>query len=422
MFDIQQGVAICIFIKNSKIISKQIFHADLYGERDVKYAWLDKHNITNVNWKEVKPESPDYFFYPVDVLLRNQYETFWKITDIFPVSSVGVVTGRDELVLGNTKQELINNLKTFGDRNFSDEEVKKQFNLTDNGHWNVKEAREHFHTVNNWEKSIVRINYRPFDLRWLYYDDFFLERSRKAAMENILASGNLCLIFTRSISGGKQFNHVFCSNNGVLGRFYPDSACITYFSPLYTYKRVSQFGEYTKQVNINPEFLASLRKSLQKEVSPEETFYYIYAVLYSNQYRAKYLDYLKVDFPRIPVVKDLKLFDSLVLIGKQLVDLHLMKYKLESNITYSVCGSNVVTSVKFHNGCVYINKDQFFGGISRDTWDFDIGTCRILQNWLKTRKGKELTVTEIEFFMQIVEVIEKTFGCMHQIGAIPFIE
>lgn len=105
IFDIKQGVAIGIFIKNKKFKEKKVYYADLWGLRDDKYRWLDKHTIDNVEWQEVKPASPYYFFVPRDTALEEEYNKFWKITDIFSVSNVGIVTARDHFTIKWTPEE-----------------------------------------------------------------------------------------------------------------------------------------------------------------------------------------------------------------------------------------------------------------------------------------------------------------------------
>ncbi|RLF77866.1 DNA methyltransferase, partial [Thermococci archaeon] len=106
VFDIRQGVAIGIFIKNKKLGEKKVYYAEIWGLREDKYHWLDRHTINNVKWQEVRPVSPYYFFVPKDTTLEEEYNKFWKITEIFPVNNVGVVTSRDNFVIDFNKDIL----------------------------------------------------------------------------------------------------------------------------------------------------------------------------------------------------------------------------------------------------------------------------------------------------------------------------
>src|SRR5690606_13489501 len=58
VFDIQQGVAVAFFIKHKKAKSKAIVHHEVYGLRETKYDWLNKHNIKNVKWNNLEPQTP----------------------------------------------------------------------------------------------------------------------------------------------------------------------------------------------------------------------------------------------------------------------------------------------------------------------------------------------------------------------------
>ena len=99
VFDIRQGVAVGIFIKNKKLGDKKVYYADLWGLREDKYYWLDRYTIDNVEWQGVKPILPYYFFIPKDTALEEEYNKFWKITDIFPINSVGIATARDHFTI-----------------------------------------------------------------------------------------------------------------------------------------------------------------------------------------------------------------------------------------------------------------------------------------------------------------------------------
>ena len=99
VFDIQQGVAIALFIKKKGNVKKKVSHSELWGVREDKYDWLNKHDIKTTKWETIKPKSEFYLFIPRDEGLLKQYETYPKITDIFPVNSVGIVTSRDNFVI-----------------------------------------------------------------------------------------------------------------------------------------------------------------------------------------------------------------------------------------------------------------------------------------------------------------------------------
>ena len=61
VFDIRQGVAIALFVKNKKAKEPKVFHLDIFGLREEKYDWLDKNEFNEKNYHEIKPPSPLFF-------------------------------------------------------------------------------------------------------------------------------------------------------------------------------------------------------------------------------------------------------------------------------------------------------------------------------------------------------------------------
>ena len=96
VFDIEQGVAISLLVKK-KGLSPAVYHADLWGNRQGKYRALLETEKDAVEWTELHPSSPFYLFIPQDEALREEYEQGWRVTEIFPVNSVGITTARDRL-------------------------------------------------------------------------------------------------------------------------------------------------------------------------------------------------------------------------------------------------------------------------------------------------------------------------------------
>jgi hypothetical protein len=144
----------------------------------------------------------------------------------------------------------------------------------------------------------------------------------------------------------------------------------------------------------------------------EDIFYYIYAVLYSTIYREKYSDYLRIDFPRIPVTKDRELFMEMSELGKVLAQIHLMKSPeiSETESKFEKEGDNIVKEYSYSGESkrVYIDKDQYFSKIDKEVWDYEMCGYKVLQKYLKTRKGIALSASEIFHFIQLVRIIQLT--------------
>jgi predicted helicase len=408
----------------------KVYHYEIFGLREEKYKWLKKHNIKNVKWNKVVPHPDFYLFIPTDNKLANQYYSYLKITEIFPVNSVGVVTARDNFVIDFDKSALERRIRDFINPNIDDEIIKKSYDLAENQSWKIKEQREKLRKDLDWKDSITKILYRPFDERWILYHDEMVERTRKDVMQHMLRE-NLGLIFHKREELQIPYSHFMVTNKIVEhGCLSTKTTC--YVAPLYTYHQRKEKKKnpiiqlmlfepkinYEKKIpNLNPVLLEELKTNFKKEVTPEEIFYYIYAVLYSNIYRTKFAEFLKIDFPRIPFTKDYKLFIKLGKLGQQLVDLHLLKSDdLNNTISkFHSKGNNKVVKLEYKNEQVWINKEQYFDGIKKEVWQYQIGGYQVCEKWLKDRRGRTLTLDEIKTYCKIVTALSKTIEIQKEI-------
>jgi predicted helicase len=432
VFDIQQGVAIALFIKHRPEFVEgkkgekegcKIYHSEIWGLREHKYNWLLENNIKTTNWLKISPKSEFYLFIPRDEELFELYEKYPKITDIFPVNSVGIVTARDSFVIDFNKEALKRRIRMFRDEKMPDEIIRQTFNLKDKSNWKLKKARERIRKEENWEDSITQILYRPFDVKWIFYHDEVVERSRKEVMLHMVR-GNLGVITARS-NRSFEMNHFFCSDK-VMETKCGESTTQSYLFPLYLYpeidkKLLSQVERPEKrEPNIDPDLCRVLYKVYKKEPIPEEIFYYIYSVLYSNTYRKKYAEFLKIDFPRVPFIKNYKLFCKMGEYGKRLVNLHLLKSnELDQPIAkFQGKGNNKVEKVKYEQGRVYINNEQYFNSISPEVWQYQIGGYQVCDKWLKDRKGRTLSLDDIKHYCKVVTALKKTIEIQEKIDIV----
>jgi hypothetical protein len=416
VFDIRPGVTISILEKNKGSKSREVFYGDLYGKRIEKYAWLDRHTVSNTEWLELKPKSPYYFLVPKDEGLLEKYNSFPRLDQIFSHYSLAIQTHRDSFAIDLDKEVLTKRISLFRDSKVSDEIVRQTFSLEDTSNWKMKNARRIVGENGDWQTYITRILYRPFDTRWLFYHEAIVDRIRKGIMKQ-MNQPNVALLVSKQLSM-PTFNHVFVTDT------ISDAHVVSnrtkegnYHFPLYLYA-----DNETQRPNLNEEITKTLNEMYGVTPSPEEIFYYIYAILHSSKYRERYVEFLQSDFPRIPFTKDYGNFKRLAALGKELVDLHLVKTKLGSSIRFDVQGSNIAEFAKFRDGKVYVNSTQFFEGIPKKTWDFYVGAYQILAKWLKSRKGRELSGSEVEQFIQIVEIINRTLEHMKEIDAVEFLE
>ncbi|HLE80407.1 MAG TPA: type ISP restriction/modification enzyme, partial [Dehalococcoidia bacterium] len=200
---------------------------------------------------------------------------------------------------------------------------------------------------------------------------------------------------------------------------------------LYPVEGEMQFDGGHRRPNLNPEFIEDVsdklgltfiengRGDLEQTFGPEDIFNYAYAVFHSPTYRTRYAEFLKIDFPRLPLTSDKGLFKGLAEKGAELVSLHLMESPLLNNLItkYPVAGGNAVDKVTCddNNQRVYINKTQYFEGVPPEVWNFHIGGYQVCQKWLKDRKGRTLTYDELTHYQKVIVALKETIRLMAEI-------
>ena len=294
-------------------------------------------------------------------------------------------------------------------------------------------------TDSEWDKIIdsrvIKLQYRPFDYRVTYYNKKskgFIAYPRYELMQNFIDNENVGLMFSRQVTLN-NYKHVFISNKvteSVMISNKPSERC--YLAPLYSYnnvkieeqsfitnEKVNAYTESYPNVNFNENFIEFISNKYLSLPTPEEILGYIYAVLYSRNYRDKFNEFLKEDFPRVPFVEDENQFMELAKLGTELIEVHLLKkgYYESSLGRYPIDGDNNVDKIKYdnENNLLYINKKQYFDNIPEEVWNMEIGAFKVLDKWLKYRRGRNLSFGDIDHFQKVVRSIDDTIHIMDKI-------
>lgn len=429
VFDIQQGVSINIFIKTGQKPKNgfaEVFHYDVWGKRQTKYDFLADSDLYSLNFEEVEPTAPFYFFVPKDETGREEYEKGFCINELMPVNATGVVTMGDSFALAESAEILHNRLRDFIEMPYDANTLNIKYNLGKNYADFILKSN----LKNISEKSILPIAYRPFDTKYIYFDDRIIWRPRSKVMQHLLYSNNICLVTSRQCVS--DWRYVFCSKNicefnltGTAGRFGSG-----YVFPLYVYD-----SDILRHPNLKPEIIDKIANNIgltfeseksgeADEFAPIDLLDYIYAVLHSPAYREKYKEFLKTDFPRVPYPTSIDEFRRLAGLGSELRQIHLMKHPtLESMTTdylYLGEGNNIVEKVRWESlsesvGRVWMNSSQYFDNVPLTAWEFYIGGYQPAQKWLKDRTNRVLGFTDLSHWQRIIKALVMTDEIMKKI-------
>jgi predicted helicase len=453
VFDIQQGVAIAIFVKEpGKTGPATVHHADLWGRRADKYTWLNENDLKTTVWTTLKPKGEHFFFVPKDMSGGEEYLKWWGLKDIFPVSGCGVKTERDGLSIHWTQSEIEAVVEDF--RMLDGPFLREKYGLGDDSRdWKVPSAK--VDVLDHRDPGLFRkILYRPFDTRYTWYSGQtrgFIGTPGYPVMKHMLAFENLALLSMRQSRRGEA--GPFFIGRGLINKDGVSPFDICTVLPLYILRDESKKKwkfpagsmlfedpeDYAVRTpNLTPAIIAEITKILKlewqpsgpgdltKTFGPEDVLHYIYAVLHSPTYRERYAEFLKIDFPRIPPPADSVLFRTLCGLGKELAALHLMESPAlaKPGTGFPIAGNNDVAKgfpkYALEQRRVYINADQYFADVPPEIWEFRVGGYQVCEKWLKDRRGRALNFDDLMHYRQTLTALTETRRLMAEVDrAIP---
>jgi len=436
VFDIRQGVAIAFFIKRGGKEKRDavVRHSDVWGLRDVKYGWLEEHDLARTEWCKHTPTSPIYLFVSRDEALESNYRRFVSIPDLFPVHSVGIVTARDGLTIHLSPEEVWTTVTVFS--RMDPELAREGYNLRkDVRDWKVASAQKDLLASGPSREKIARILYRPFDIRYTYYTGQsrgFIGQPQRPVMRHMLAGENLALMTPRRVEHIGAWQHAFAC--AVISDHVAVSLkTIDYNFPLYLCPSAAREDLFVhhepseRQPNLNQKLVAALAEAYGRQPTPEEIFHYVYAVLYAPAYREKYAAFLRMDFPRVPFTADAGLFKKVAALGARLTALHLLE---SPELDPPACrfdgegeghiakGKKVGLHYEPAEQRVYINPTQYFAPVPEAVWTYHVGGYQVCEKWLKDRQERRLEVDDIRTYCRIVTALKLTLGIQQEINTL----
>ena len=456
VFDIQTGVAISIFIKDSDkdVELADVKYLDLWGKRRDKNLWLNQNDLDTSTWIDIECRSPDYLFIPQDANRKAEYDECFAIKDIALENAPGMTTARDRLTIRDTADSVWDTVTKFS--SLDAEEAREHYSLgKDVRDWKVHLAQADIKSSGPSEDRIAKLMYRPFDRRFTYYTGKtkgFICMPRRKIMSHFRSGDNIGLVIGRAGQAADftAWNVIYCTDSLLdLNIFRRGGGALF---PLYLYPDKNQplkmkaeesdyfeFNAQGRRPNLSKAFVSQMETKLDLKFvteggafaendapqcfGPEDVFYYAYAVFHSPTYRQRYAEFLKIDFPRLPLTSDVDLFSALVQFGAELVNLHLMKSpKLSDTMTtFDIEDDNVIArgypKYDEKNERVHINKRQYFGGVPPAVWEFHIGGYQALHKWLKDRRGRQLAYNDLKHVQRMVVALAETNRIMAAIDA-----
>jgi len=426
VFDIQQGVAIFLGEACGNGTNPCVCTSDIHGTRSEKYGALSQQSWKTSHFIEIQPSAPQRYFLHLEN--DDEYLTLPSLTDIFQLTSTCIKTLKDDLATGFDACEVQDKIEYFCAPKTSKEDIKKRFGVEDVVQWKMEPARRVVRSVQP-KDFLIQYQARPFDYRWMFYHNAVVGSPRTEVMRNLLRTSNLALIANRKVRTGECLH--FWVTSRICVSEVISSADNSNCFPLYVLadEHGLKLGA-NLHTNFSPVFLKRLssklvlpqttNNGLPQGLTPEDIFHYAYAVFHSPCYRSRYAEFLKIEFPRLPLTSSIELFRALAKLGGELVSLHLMESdKLDKHITkwLGSTPSSEVEKVIWSDDTVWINKSKTegFKSVPENVWNFHIGGYQVCQKWLKDRKSRKLSKEDIEHYHKIVVALNETIRIMKEI-------
>ncbi len=469
VFGIQVGVAVCFLVRTEKRVAQCHVHYHDLSEDLLRHEKLDwfrsQEEITSIPFQEIVPDKGNNWIGQTD----NDFEQHLAIIDqdvksgkhsnaLFKNFSGGLKTQRDDWAYDKGPSALSQKMKYL----IEVYEATRQdgdFQLRQSIKWDEELSRDlkrGTHLQFN-QGQIIPCLYRPFNKEYLYYDRHLNARTyqwpsiydvklpfRCITIPGLSSPSPFHVISAEQIvdlnclPAGAQCIPLICSKDGTRHDNLTDWGLAQFRD---------HYGSAQKQTRTAKDKTASSKTPRSdgdmREITKEDVFHYVYAVLHDPVYREKYALNLKREFPRIPFYAD---FHQWAAWGKQLMDLHIgyenakpYPLQLVSSETKAEAKKKKATlldalaepeemyqrtyqpKVKLkadkEHGIIELDELSLLKGIPKEAWAYKLGNRSALE-WVldqyKEKKPKDPTIREkfntyrfADYKEQVIELLKR---------------
>ncbi|HMF30001.1 MAG TPA: type ISP restriction/modification enzyme, partial [Candidatus Lokiarchaeia archaeon] len=414
LFDISQGICIGLFVKfppkwGTGNGTHHCYFYEIYGLKQQKFGFLVEHEVSSVPWESLYARSPGDPFVPdrISPQIQAEWDSFRSLTAIFPYYSVGGKPGDDNLLVSFQPEEVLPKLQAFMETIGNGGTVGK---LTEA----KRKIRAHLETLVLNPARVEPYLYRPFDVRWVYYDSSLWTRGVPAIKKE--CRGNILFLCAKIVNDA-QWAHVF------VARIFPDVIALSNSSSENCYVFPLQIlRKGASSWNLTAEYIAYLEE-MGIKLNPEDeinAITYVYAMLSSAAYRKRYQSLLCIgDFPRVPLVQNPEFFTNMCELGRELIRLHFnpADAKVWVDISHNIQDGDQVAPKypQFDGRRILIAPEKGFYPVTQAMWDYKVGKYQVCRTWGNSRVGRPLTSTEIQNYLSTLQIISQSIILVEKI-------
>jgi Type ISP C-terminal specificity domain len=385
------------------------------------------------------------------------YLAWPKLPELFPEYFPGVITSRDEVLVSIDREPLFDRMTQYFDQTVSDDYMRSIApRLMENiNHLDAKQIRTSLVKRGFLPQNVVRYCYRPFDVRWLYWEpETKLITANRSKYFPHVQLGNVWMVSQQKARRDWTPSQII-TQLGSLHLEERGASCI----PLYLYKvqnpsaprfddAISPNQRDANLTDMARSYLGQLfssAPSVAVDQQAEALFYHSLAIMHAPRYRAENAGALRQDWPRVPLPKTRQALEASAVLGRQaaaLLDVetpvpgvtqgtpredlrsiailteingHTPDFTINVNWGHFGVGSAVMPGrgrlVKADGGAVdvYLNETTYWRSVPADVWEYTLGGYQVLKKWLSYREtavlGRPLKPEEAREFTHIARRI-----------------
>jgi predicted helicase len=422
---------LALFKELERYATAKIYHNEVsLNNRENKLKEIAELELKNENYTKLEPKSPNFQLHPVSQ--NTEYKSWWSIVEIFRETTNGVKTHRDHFVFDVDKNSLIQRLKDYWNFNNSLYYLSEKYELKDVEGFNVEGFRKKFSLK---EDLIVKCLYRPFDVRWLYFENQIVQRARKdifAKTYNSQITYNPTLIVKRQ-NRKKPFSYFFVTDKITESCFFEATYANANLCPLYILKdqkekenkeqtalNLEQKQESLVEINFTDKFQNYIKTKFQLDFEgwEKQVFAYIYGFLHNPTYGEKYFEFLQYDFPRINFEVSKEEFEKVAALGQKLIDLHLFKNVPKNpEIRFEKMVFEKIGVYDENKQIWYLQHGEAIVGVSPEVWEYKIGGYQVLATLWKNRlkdMERSLNLQEKQWLLEVINCLNETVDLLQK--------
>jgi hypothetical protein len=421
VFGIASGAAIGLFARLRNTTGPAVVrHSHLWGGRTEKLGALERGSLISTTFS---PASLHFRFAPAEVQLgSSSAESAWRLCDAMPLSTTAPVTARDHFVVAFAREELVERLAEFCDLRIDDDVIRRRyFQRTrsskylpgDSRGWKLSAARQALANDPEWENCIRLCQYRPWDYRYVAWHEALIDWPRRHALRHLLDDDNIALIARRQSPAGAPANYFWGTRTLALdGIIRSDNRGSESLFPLWRWDGerpranfapgfVSAFEQATGRVFIE-RYDPTLSLPDDGELTPAGLAGYLYGLFWSPRYRVEQQSELCNDFPRIVLPQSDEEYAERSRAGLPLLRSHTERPAASLSAVNTSDLQVAPGFPRWDGKQIWINDKTAVGQASSAAWDLRVGAHQVARKWLKDRRGRTLTASDLAHYRWIL--------------------